>query len=1271
MAIITNDNIQSNAPKPGDSKREIDTIANRDLIDVNLRWPGMDVYVRDIGDGTGAWFYLNVSDPAEVGDNTKWVEFGGGGLEEAPLDNKTYSRKRQVWVPSDTLDPRLTTSFANLPITGASNGAMKAVLFNERFVWYWQPLSGPNKRIYISDDNFASSELKLTFTSFPISGVAASSDDVVFISNGTFRVSGDGFETQSEITPPENNAWEDIVRTNSHFVAVSLDGTNRIIRSTDGVTWTFPSSVESVDAWFKIAGEPTVTRCYVASTTNIMKSANNGDTFTDVILPLEVGETITELLLIKKQVAFEDDIIIVFTNQRTYKSIDEGATWKAVEYPVTPTSSFSSAVHYGPLMIVGSPTMTIYSIDKGESYVHAEFLASPGQLFFGLGGFYRAYFGISPYVIDYPVVHEVNGQKGFVRLTGVQADGSTPFTAPQAGVAAVNSNQLVVKSQLDLKPDDAPSNGSAYVRKNQDWSVLEGVVAGSSFQDLTIGSPGSFSITQVAFGVNRLVAISNIFFSPNVFNSLDGSSWVAENLSAQVDIISSLAFGQNNFIITGMDFSGSAILRSVDGVNWTLENPTVSAGDFTDVKRLAFGNNIWVAIDSSSFAYTSSDNGLNWTRVTHGTFNAYDVSWNGSKFIIAGDEPQESVNGISWIPVPVLNTKQRGNIATEGNNIILACVFADEVEISTDGGTNWTVIASPIAPVDLSFGGYPAVGVKDGIFYIAYSDEIYASTDNGTTWSLVHTIGASRDFGYFDSTSIGFFFSTGSDLHFNSYSGVQSIYALGINGELDDYVKRGGTTPFIAPQPGITPTAPEHLATKEYVDANTGGGGISTIPFSSTLLFDANTRSEHTQAGVITYSVDDTGAAESNQVVHIIESNTDAINFSKDFVITQGIVVPNETNVFVFDYAQDIKKILVKIFQTSNRASTQPVLSSVSSSNNKLDSMYLNFDQGVTFTDATGISITGTAPPTILGIAQAGSNVIRLDLSRNLTDTETLSVVIVNTNNIVNPELDIAANATVALTNNISATVMAKSIQADGIASVLLSEAAPNIDDMNVSFWFKFNTNPSIVSYYPIVSFSGTYGADVVRFDIRILYNPGGGGPGWKIECISRSDIAPGIWNRFWQDTNFKVVDNNWHFVSINLEHNSGNQPFIQIDQGAFEAQTSISNVGNWQGLSSFTGLGIGSPKLSMFASNLNGVYTTMVPADMRVAKLAIFNRVLVGAEKDELFDFATNPDWRLLATEPNMASYLNFEDTVDDVQGLFSPQLIGTPNPFVSDVPV
>lgn len=96
-----------------------------------------------------------------------------------------------------------------------------------------------------------------------IAGVSSNHGRAIAFGNGIFvavyldgsdRIitSPDGINWTAR-TVPELNEWEDVAFYNGRFVAVSNNGTNRVVTSTDGITWT-PYAAAEQNSWRWLAG---------------------------------------------------------------------------------------------------------------------------------------------------------------------------------------------------------------------------------------------------------------------------------------------------------------------------------------------------------------------------------------------------------------------------------------------------------------------------------------------------------------------------------------------------------------------------------------------------------------------------------------------------------------------------------------------------------------------------------------------------------------------------------------------------------------------------------------------------------------------------------------------------------------------------------------------------------------------------------------------------------------------------------------------------------
>jgi hypothetical protein len=90
-------------------------------------------------------------------------------------------------------------------------------------------------------------------------------------------------------TPTAANSWRSVVYANGLWVAVSSDGTNRVMTSTDGITWTARTAAEA-NLWFSVAyGDGLLVAVAGSGTNRVMTSSSSYDLSTEFFVPTQVG----------------------------------------------------------------------------------------------------------------------------------------------------------------------------------------------------------------------------------------------------------------------------------------------------------------------------------------------------------------------------------------------------------------------------------------------------------------------------------------------------------------------------------------------------------------------------------------------------------------------------------------------------------------------------------------------------------------------------------------------------------------------------------------------------------------------------------------------------------------------------------------------------------------------------------------------------------------------------------------------------------------------
>ena len=88
-------------------------------------------------------------------------------------------------------------------------------------------------------------------------------------------------------TSSQTNYWMDIEYGDGYYVAVAVSGANRVMRSTDAITWVNSSASEAAN-WFSLAynGSGTFVAVAGSGTNRVMRSTTAGATWTGVSVPV-------------------------------------------------------------------------------------------------------------------------------------------------------------------------------------------------------------------------------------------------------------------------------------------------------------------------------------------------------------------------------------------------------------------------------------------------------------------------------------------------------------------------------------------------------------------------------------------------------------------------------------------------------------------------------------------------------------------------------------------------------------------------------------------------------------------------------------------------------------------------------------------------------------------------------------------------------------------------------------------------------------------------
>ena len=202
----------------------------------------------------------------------------------------------------------------------------------------------------------------------------------------------------------------------------------------------------------------------------------------------------------------------------------------------------------------------------------------------------------------------------------------------------------------------------------------------------------------VAYGNSVWVIICDSRSSDKrIFTSTDGSTWTARDSDViynSFGITNTISFGGGTFVLvcsSGSSGNTTLCFTSSDGINWTERTLPAS----TSWKSSAYGNGVWVAV-GSGHAARSTDNGATWSSISGRSGSG--VTYGDGYFVIAGDSPAYSTDGINWTTIssgPPANSNLTNHIAY-GNGIFASVKDTSSSNIST---SPMSYIYSQVSPI--------------------------------------------------------------------------------------------------------------------------------------------------------------------------------------------------------------------------------------------------------------------------------------------------------------------------------------------------------------------------------------------------------------------------------------------------------------------------------------------------------------------------------------------------------------------------------------------
>jgi hypothetical protein len=407
-------------------------------------------------------------------------------------------------------------------------------------------------------------------------------------------------ETWTSRSAAENNGWKSVTYGNGLFVAVSADGTNRVMTSTNGTTWT--AKAAAVDSkWYGVAYGNGL---FVAVSSD--GTGHRAMASFEVMTPgIPTINSITALSTTQLQVAFTAPESTGATAISNYEySLNNGSTW------VTP----SPAVTASPLTISGLTQGTTYNVQLrarnttgtglgcGTATVNATTLNVPNaptalSASAGLG------------VANISFTAPSNDGGAAITNYEYSTNNGTSWTAvsPASTNTSFTIAGLTNCTAYDVKVRAVNSEGSGSASSAVSVTPQNGVQGGINWTSRSSAADNEWR--SVTYGNGLFVAVSSNGTN-RVMTSPDGITWTSRS-AAVSNPWQSVTYGNGLFVAVSSTGSGNRVMTSPDGITWTSRT---SAADkiWTSV---TYGNGLFVAVANDGYVMTSPD-GTTWTSRT-------------------------------------------------------------------------------------------------------------------------------------------------------------------------------------------------------------------------------------------------------------------------------------------------------------------------------------------------------------------------------------------------------------------------------------------------------------------------------------------------------------------------------------------------------------------------------------------------------------------------------------------------------------------------------
>ena len=533
------------------------------------------------------------------------------------------------------------------------------------------------------------------------------------------------------------------------YVAVG-GGTNNIITSLDGITWTqrsntfFSSTINSIDfsnglfvvgwdsgiststngfSW--ITRNTTPTKC-VKYANNLWVAVASGGilTSTDGITWINRGTYMRE----GYGVAYGKDglgndlwIVVGWNNGNNSNDFNiatssNGTTWTGSR--LNHMSQYNCVAYANGIWVIGGAgtSNTIIASNNGSNWSGCGLTLSNGC------------FGIA------------YGNNLWVAVGAWTSGGHTLATSTN-GFGWVGQGQ-------DIFRNGDTGNFSGYF--NNKWVVGGSANYGST--GINTSTNGSTWSQKYSTGTNiKSITYANVIYtkptfvavgqgSNTVISSIDGTTWSASPYATPFTTAGyGVAWNGTQWVAVGS--GGNTIAYSADGLQWTGNSTFSTQGNDVAYGKDSSGNGLWVVTGQGGNSIATSTSGQTWTGrtgttvfTTSGWCVAFGKDGSGNNLLVAvgqgGNTIATSTNGQTWTGRGATVFTTQGNGVTYANNLWIAVGSGGNSIATSTNGTTWTGLGTSVFTTQ-----------GNGIRYTnnlwvatGQGGNTIATSVNGTTW---------------------------------------------------------------------------------------------------------------------------------------------------------------------------------------------------------------------------------------------------------------------------------------------------------------------------------------------------------------------------------------------------------------------------------------------------------------------------------------------------------------------------------------------------------